>query len=281
MTSHRAFPLEPPLVRRLLHHEAEVHAVPGRDVRDIGDALLLHDPRDPEPFWNRLESVRFPSAPAAFDRRLAEIGILFATLARQPHIWLLPPYDEPRDVADRLRSNGFEDVGAGSLMATFTAEPSRRSLQRSFPTDVEVTAVTGLHGPAAEAAAASIAGVLVPAFGVGEARRPGIVGETLASLADPRFTHYVARLGGSPAAVARRATFDGISYLSSIGTLPAARGRGLGRLLAATATVDAFEAASEVVHLGVFVDNRPARDLYGSLGFAQVGEPGPDMILTG
>jgi hypothetical protein len=37
-------------VRRLLRHEAEVHAIPGRTLRDLGDALLLHDPLEPEPF---------------------------------------------------------------------------------------------------------------------------------------------------------------------------------------------------------------------------------------
>jgi hypothetical protein len=48
------------MVLRALRHEAAVHAVPDRELRDYGDCLLLHDPRDREPFWNRLEAVRFP-----------------------------------------------------------------------------------------------------------------------------------------------------------------------------------------------------------------------------
>ena len=32
-----------------------------------GDALLLHDPQDSEPFWNRLQAVRWPEDPDAFD----------------------------------------------------------------------------------------------------------------------------------------------------------------------------------------------------------------------
>ena len=77
----------------------------------------------------------------------------------------------------------------------------------------------------------------------------------MATLADPRFVHYVVTVDGRPAAVARRATFDGLSYLSSIGTMAWARGRGLGRLVTATATVDGFAAGSDWVHLGVFADN--------------------------
>ena len=62
-------------------------------------------------------------------------------------------------------------------------------------------------------------------------RRAGIEAETAASLGHPWFTHYLVRADGRPAAVARRATFDGLSYLSSIGTAGWARGRGLGSLV--------------------------------------------------
>ncbi len=274
-------PLHRSVVLRLVRHEAEVHAVPGREVRDLGDALLLHDAADAEPFWNRVAGVRFPKDNGAFDRRLAELGVLFATLARQPHIWLLPPYDEPADLHARLIANGFEDAGPGHLMAATDDAACRTALDRPFPEGVSVTTHSGLGGSEADAVATAIVGVLLSAFGVGEERRPGVIAETLASLADPRFTHYLVRADGRPASVARRATFDGVSYLSSVGTVAAARGRGLGRLVTAAATVDAFAAGSELVHLGVFWENRPARALYESLRFSYVGDAGPDMILTG
>jgi ribosomal protein S18 acetylase RimI-like enzyme len=60
-----------------------------------------------------------------------------------------------------------------------------------------------------------------------------------------------------------------------------ARGRGLGRLVTASAMVDGAEAGSEWIHLGVFADNAPAIALYGRLGFAMGCEPGPDMLLVG
>jgi ribosomal protein S18 acetylase RimI-like enzyme len=106
-----------------------------------------------------------------------------------------------------------------------------------------------------------------------------VTAETITSLARPTFTHYLARLDGRPVAVARRATFDGISYLSSIGTASWGRGRGFGRLVTAAASADAVAAGSEWTHLGVFADNRGAIRLYRDLGFDRVGEPCPDLLL--
>ena len=70
----------------------------GREVRDLGDAVLLHDASDREPFWNRLAGVDWPTGAAAFDRRLTEALALFAGLDRIPHVWPMPGYDEPPDL---------------------------------------------------------------------------------------------------------------------------------------------------------------------------------------
>jgi len=270
------------VVRRLLRHEAEVHAIPGRTLRDLGDSILLHDPVELEPFWNRIEAIQWPADATGFDRRLAEIGVLFASIGRQPHFWTLPPYDEPPDLISRLIANGFEDVGDGLVLASADVEPARAALRRSaLPDDVVMERFRGIVGADASRAADSIVAVLMASFAVDPERHPGVVAETLASLADPRFMHYLVRRDGMPVAVARRATFDGISYLSSIGAVDAARGLGFGRLVTASAMVDGFDEGNEWVHLGVYADNIPARRLYESLGLAMAGEPGPDMILIG
>ena len=270
------------VVRRLLRHEAEVHAIPGRTLRDLGDSILLHDPVELEPFWNRIEAIQWPADAAGFDRRLAEIGVLFASIGRQPHFWTLPPHDEPRDLVARLLANGFEDVGDGLVLATSDVEPARLALHRAeVPEGVAMERFRGIVGAEASRAAEAIVAVLMAAFTVDAERRAGVVAETLASLADPRFMHYLVRRDGMPVAVARRATFDGISYLSSIGAVDAARGLGFGRLVTASAMVDGFAEGNEWVHLGVYADNVPARRLYESLGLQMAGEPGPDMILLG
>ena len=275
-------PIDADTLRRLLRHEAEVHAIPGRELRDLGDALLLHDALDPEPFWNRIEGIRWPSDPPGFDRRLGEAGILFASIGRQPHFWLAPPHDEPTDLEARLLASGFEDMGKGLLMIARDDAPARSALASAPPRpDMSLERMAEIDGRDAETAAEDIVAVLFDAFGVGGSRRERIVTETIASLADPRFMHYLVRREGEPVAVARRATFDGLSYLSSIGTVERARGQGLGRLVTATAVADAIEAGSEWVHLGVFADNPGAIALYERLGFVAAMDPGPDMVLVG
>lgn len=272
--------VDPATMRRLTLHEARVHATPGRDVRDLGDAILLHDPVDPEPFWNRMAAVRWPVDAGAFDRRLTETLVLFASLGRQPHIWPSPLHDSPADLVARLSANGFRDTGAGCVMILADPEPARRLVAERLARGIAIERVAGIQGPVAEQAARSIMEVLVDAFDVGMDRRPGVMTETIASLGRASFTHYLARWDARPVAVARRATFDGISYLSSIGTATSARGRGLGRLVTAAAASDAVADGSDWTHLGVFADNREATRLYRGLGFERVGEPCPDLLLV-
>jgi ribosomal protein S18 acetylase RimI-like enzyme len=110
-------------------------------------------------------------------------------------------------------------------------------------------------------------------------RGPGIEAETVGSLGHPWFTHYLLRVGGLPAAVARRATFDGASYLSSIGTAGWARGRGYGGLVTRAAAMDGA-AAGEWTYLGVFSENTQAIAVYRRVGFERVGGSCPDLVLV-
>ena len=263
----------------MLMHEARVHTTPVRTLRDLGDGILLYDPTDPEPFWNRLAAVRWPQEPDAFDRRLTEILVLFASIARQPHIWPSPAHDTPADLVARLLANGFRDMGAGMVMAMANT-PAAAPDEPTPSSGITLERVTGLTGPPATALGSAIVQVLTDAFDVLSEREPGVEAETIASLGHPWFTHYLVRVDGQPAAVARRATFDGLSYISSIGTASWARGRGFGRMVTAAATRDALDAGSEWIYLGVFADNAVAIRLYEGLGFERIGEAGPDLLLV-
>lgn len=277
-------PIDPATMRRLLVHEARIHAVPHRDLRDLGDALLLHDPTDPEPFWNRLEAVRWPADPAGFDRRLAEALVLFATLGRRPHIWASPLHDEPPDLTARLLASGFVDTGPGELRVLADPEPVRAAVAvveaLGLPEGVTLERPDGVVHADEVRVAAEVTDVLIDAFEAGPDRRPELEQQTRALLRHPWFSHYLVRLDGRAAAVARRATFDGISYLSAIGTAGWAQRRGLGRLVTAVAAADALAAGSEWVHLGVFTGNTGAVRLYEGLGFERVGQPAADLVLV-
>src|SRR6478672_5010250 len=144
--------IDPPTMRRLLLHEARVHAIPNRDLRDLGDAILLHDPVETEPFWNRIEAIHWPAAPDAFDRRLTEILVLFASIGRKPHIWASPAHDAPADLVARLASNGFRDMGPGCVMALVDAVPARDATAAPPSDGVTVERLAGLTGATAATA---------------------------------------------------------------------------------------------------------------------------------
>ncbi len=261
-------------------HEARVHAVPGRHLRDLGDSILLHDDTEREPFWNRLEAVRWPDDPAAFDRRLTEVLVLFASLGREPHVWAAPLHDAPMDLVARLLANGFRDLGEGNLMALADPQPAHQAAADPLPESVTVERLADISDSQAEVAASAIVDVLLDAFDVEGSRRAGVESETLVSLAHPWFTHYLLRFEGRPATVARRATFEGASYLSSIGTAGWARGRGFGGLVTQLASADSLALGSEWTYLGVFADNAVATSVYERSGFERVGEPCPDLLLV-
>lgn len=265
--------------RWLAWHEAGSHGLVGREVRELGDAVMLYDETDREPFWNRLAGIAWPADPAAFDRRLAEALALFAGLDRIPHVWPLPGFDEPADLAERLTANGFEDHGRGIMMVL---DPSKAVLSTDTPDGIEGLTIERLHrlgGDAAAASATSIGDVLVASFGVEPERRVAIELEALQGLQLDAYHAVLVRVDGRPAAVARRTTFAGASYLSSIGTHPDFRGRGLGRLVTSVAAADALAHGSRWTYLGVFEENTVARSMYERLGFTMIGGPAPDLLL--
>jgi len=261
-------------------HEARCHALTSREVRDLGDGVLLYDSSDREPFWNRIAGMAWPAASGAFDNRLAEVIALFASLDRLPHFWPSPGFDEPPDLTARLLAHGFEDLGAGMLMAL---DGAVAKLDVGAASDAHLT-IERLDGGVAQAAdpgptAKGIAAVLAEAFTIEPVQADSIEADTKVALGNPYFHAILVRVDGEPAATVRRTTFDDASYLSSIGTRPQFRGRGLGGLVTSLATQDALDAGSGLTYLGVFADNGVARRLYERLGFVALGEPGADLLL--
>lgn len=286
---------DPDLARRLVLHEARAQLTPARELRDLGDAWLLHDPDDAEPFWNRVIAPRLPEAGRQFDKRLDELITLFATLGRLPHVRPLPAGGSPADLADRLRRAGFESMGEDRRMVL--AEPDRvgaslaaaeARVAAAFGSGVVRVSRHATVSPGGSgrprwadrrrwAADASV--VLGDAFAVDPLRRLAIENDVLACVSRPGCAVLLVHVGDEPAAVARRATTIGGSYLSSIGTRPKFRRRGLGALATALVMDDALGSGSSLVHLAVESDNEEARRLYERLGFELVGQPTPDLVL--
>jgi len=263
-------------------HEARAQQGPSRELRDLRDAWLLHDPVDPEPFWNRLIGPRWPADHAAFDRRLDEAITLFATIDRIPHVRPLPIGGGPADLTSRLIAAGFARVGADQRMAL--ADPStcleiaRRHAERPS-THVSVERHPAQSSSLDRRWAVDASLTLAEAFDVDPIRRAALEADVLACVARPGCSILLLRDDGDGVSLARRATVAGGSYLSSIGTRPGWRGRGYATLVTALAVAEALEAGSEFVHLAVEIDNEVARRFYERLGFAVVGDPVPDLLL--
>jgi len=264
------------LARRLARHEVAVHAVAPRQARELGDALLLHDPTDPEPFWNRIAAPAWPGDPRPFERRLDEIVTLFATLDRLPHIRTLPLANQPIDLAARLEAAGFGPAGVDRSMVLADTRPCL-ALARTFPMQRDLTLEHVGRGP--ELRAIEVARLLVQAFDVESDRVPALGAETLAAGRRAGGAVLLMLVAGQPAAVARRVAEGRGTYLSSIATAPPLRGRGYGSLITALAVAEALDAGTDVIHLLVDADNQAAIGIYERLGFVLLGEPILDLLL--
>ena len=268
------------LARRLVLHEARVQQAPGRELRDLGDAWLLHDPFDTEPFWNRMLAPAWPVQPAAFDRRLDEAITLFATLGRMPHIRPLPLGNRPADLGARLFASGFLALGTDRRMVLVDPRPSL-DLARRGPVVPGTRIVRApREAPGLDAFATAVSLVLAESFSVERRRVAALEVDAIGCGGRPECEIVLLEVHGEPVAAARRVTIDGGTYLSSIGTRPGWQGQGHASLVTATAVADALAAGSVFVHLAVEVDNQRATRLYERLGFVVVGEPVPDLLLA-
>jgi ribosomal protein S18 acetylase RimI-like enzyme len=269
------FGLDDDQMRFLEAHQARALAIPGRGWRDFGDAVMLFSASEKDPFFNRLVAVRWPADPAAFDARLREACELFAALERRPHLWVIPGLSRPDDLTARLVANGFADEGGGYDMV-LVREPLRP------PRPLPAGAVLERWHASTEAEipdrAEALATVVGESFEVPPARHANLVREIGLTLTRPDFHAYVIKIDGQPVATGQRYTFDGASYLSSIGTRPAWREMGLGAHISQHLAADSLAEGVGLIYLGVYADNSPAIRLYQRLGFDILGGRSADML---
>ena len=256
----------------LLALEARAHRWPARTIREFGGGILVHDPHDPEPIFNRLVDPRLPPASGATNVRatweawLNGVRGVFDAISRRPHLWLTAPPEDPR--IEWLERDGFGQVGASRYMYLHDAQPIPGAASRQTGIDgVELERVDR-QTPDPIRAGRDVAAVIADAFDLDPAFHVLIQADIAQMLEVDAFSFVLVRVNGEPVATARRTTDGRASLLAAIGTRRDFRGRGLGRLVTATATADALAAGSKTVFLGVEDGNDPARQLYEQLGYA-------------
>jgi ribosomal protein S18 acetylase RimI-like enzyme len=271
------FGLSPETLRFLEIHPVRAISIPGRAWRDFGDSVMLYSATENEPFFNRFTAVRWPDDPGEFDARLGQALELFAALDREPYFWVIPGLSTPGDVVSRLAANGFVDQGGGYdmvLLRNPEGEP-KAALARG-------AVLERWNNPSAAdrpALAEALAQVIGEAFRIPGDRRDNLVAEIGLTLQQPNFHAYLIRVDGEPAATGECYTFDGASYVSSIGTRPEWRGRGFGEAITRALASDSVALGLDLVYLGVYAENARAIRLYERLGFGILGPRSADMLL--
>ncbi|HEU6440309.1 MAG TPA: GNAT family N-acetyltransferase [Terriglobales bacterium] len=270
------FGLTPEQLRFLEVHPARAVSIAGRGWRDFGDSVMLFSAGEKEPFFNRLTAVRWPEDPQAFDARLRLALQVFEELDRKPYIWVIPTLSTPTDLTARLEANGFVDQGGGYDML-LVRDPSEYP-DVALPRGAVLERWNNPAGPDRAALADALAVVIGESFSIPDSRRANLAVEIELTLQRPFFHAYLLRIDGEPVATGERYTFDGASYLSSISTRPAWRGRGFARLITLALARESIAAGANLVYLGVYADNVGAIRLYDHLGFSTLGHRSADML---
>jgi ribosomal protein S18 acetylase RimI-like enzyme len=271
------FGLSQDTLRFLEVHPARAISIPGRAWRDFGDSVMLYSAGENEPFFNRFTAVRWPEDPAEFDARLGQALELFVALERKPYFWVIPGLSTPSDLVARLAANGFVDQGGGYDMVLLRDPDGGPDV--ALPRGAVLEHWTNPIEADRPALAAALALVIGESFSIPEHRRENLIGEIDLTLQQPYFHAYVVRIDGEPVATGERYTFDGASYISSIGTRPGWRGRGFGELITKALARDSRADGLDLVYLGVYAENARAIRLYERLGFAVLGPRSSDMLL--
>ncbi len=156
---------------------------------------------------------------AAIEAAIDDIDVALRERGAAPATWWTGPSTSPLDLARRLGARGFADAEPEYGMVMDVADAGT-------PTH-EVEPVTD------DAGLDVFLGVMAEAYGW----RDGGSWEAWAALyrtsgasgpGEPPWSHVIVRRDGQPAACASLFTSEGHAFVSNVGTIPSARGAGLG-----------------------------------------------------
>lgn len=213
-------------------------------------------------FRNVVVGAHFEQADA--DRRIAEIRDTYAR-GDTGFVWWVAPFDMPDDLGTRLANAGFTLEGHAPAMA---ADLDDVPLHEPLPDGLEIVPVTD-------------AGTLQEFLAIVEAdwlewtggEATPVQRRTLDAFAreiprrltaEPAPLRWLGRVDGQPVATSRVSLGGGVAGLYAILTLPAHRGRGIGRAM----TLAALRAAAGLGYrIGVLQSSDLGYGVYVNLGF--------------
>jgi GNAT superfamily N-acetyltransferase len=176
-----------------------------------------------------------------------------------PGCWHVGPAMRPAWLGQRLLAHGFtyewDDIGMAAVLSALNAD-------LSTPAGISVERVRDAR------ALATWAYVLSLGFGEGE-KEANWVHETYRRIGlgdDVPWRHYLARLGGEPAATSSLFVAAGVAGIYFVSTAPAYRRRGIGAAITLAALQDARSMGYRISVLGA---SEMGYSVYRRLGFEE------------
>jgi GNAT superfamily N-acetyltransferase len=233
---------------------AIIGSLPGADVHVARDATWVAGGR-PIDSLNHVLRLELGGSDATIEARIDAIDDALRERDSVPATWWIGPSTAPGDLAKRLAGRGFVEAEPeyGMVLDLPVAAAATK------PDDVEVVA----DDAGLDAFLAVMAGAYDwPGDGRSTAwaelyRQPEVG-------LDRAIRHVVVRQGGRPVACASLFAGDGHAFVTNVGTIPEARGRGLGTQ--ATLAVLGI-AASRGARQATLTASTMGRGVYARIGF--------------
>lgn len=233
---------------------AEVHA--GPDVTWVAGGRPLDG-------VNHVVRLALNGSEAEIETRIDEIDADLRQRGAVPTTWWIGPSTLPADLARRLHARGFVDADPeyGMVIDLAAIEP-RAPATSSAP----AAAVEEVED---EAGLDSFLEVMAGAYGWSDDGRSSVWAELYRTTPDidvRPWRHVLVRRGGRPSACASLFTIDGHAFVTNVGTIPSARGAGLGT----AATLAVLDIARRLGHRRASLTaSLMGRGVYTNIGFRE------------
>jgi len=253
-------PLHDPALQAAVLADAALafSGIPGIETAAEADLVRTFAPGRPQPYVNVITRLAMP--PDTLPERVAAVEPAYRA-AGLPTLWWVDAAARSAGLLDALRATGMRDPGPETVMAR---RPGGELPEP--PAGVAVRIVASIE------ALDDWIGVMAGAYGWSDPARAAL----MRGLYDPRLPHgrdgarvvLLATLAGRPVGAGSLFRAAGQGWITNIGTLPAARGRGVGRAVTRAALHLSAERGDPTTWLAASEMGEP---LYAGLGFRSVG----------
>ena len=240
--------------------------VPGVEVIDEGDLVRSNAPGHPQPYVNGIARLRV--AGVALEDRVRAIEPAYRA-AGLPTSWWVDDWTAPTDAADRLLALGMRPGGAEAVMVVDLG-----AMPESVVAAEQGAARAGVVVAPVETIADLDAwiGVMARSYGWSDPRKAAqmrdLYDPRTAHGRDGRRVHVLAWMGGVAVGAASLFLTAGQGWVTNVGTIPAARGRGVGAAVTSVTLRLALERGDPTAWLAASDMGEP---VYRRLGFRTVG----------